>query len=295
MPRWTYHIENDSPILSVPEFVMFGSDEIRRAMPLFEHEHPGCYEFVLIERGQASWAIGDAIYETQAGDLFYSRPGEKHRGGFNVIEPCKFWWVIITAPQHEGWLRLPSEECRLIEQSLAQLPRVIPIGLHPVDSFKKLQHALTEASLLRSTKVRHALTDLLLMITQPVTGSRSVADDLLLQFDRIIARLGHEPEWRPSVDELAASAGVSASHFYRTFQEYTGEPPMTFIERQRVKMACRQLTETKDSITEISHRLGYQSSQHFATVFKRFVGVTPTGWRKSGVLSSKPFPNTDNI
>jgi len=295
LPRWTYHIENNSPILNVPEFIMFGSDEIRRALPLFEHEHPGCYEFVLIERGQASWGLGDSIYETQAGDLFYSRPGEKHRGGFNVIEPCKFWWVIVTAPHHEGWLRLPPEESQFIEQSLTQLPRVIPIGLHPVDSFKKLQHALMETSPMRSTKVRHALTDLLLMITQPVAGSRNVADDLLLQFDRIITRLAEEPEWRPSVDDLAAFAGVSASHFYRTFQEYTGEPPMTFIERQRVKVACHQLAETQESITEISHRLGYQSSQHFATVFKRYVGVTPTAWRKSSGYTSRPFQHTDDM
>ncbi|CAM3992305.1 AraC family transcriptional regulator [Paenibacillus alkaliterrae] len=279
--RWTYNTESDPLISLVPEFVMFGSDEIRKALPLFEHEHPGCYEFVLIERGKASWELNDVIYETQAGDLFYSRPGEKHRGGFNVIEPCKFWWIIIAVPHHQGWLRLSPEESKLIEQALAKLPRVVHIGLNPVESFKKLKKALMNESPLQSMAVRHALLDLLLAFIQPGAGTSAVADDLLRQFDMLIDKMGKEPEWRPSVEKLAAFAGVSASHFYRTFQEYTGEPPITFVERLRVKEACRQLTESQDSVTDITHRLGYQSSQHFATVFKRFVGVTPTEWRKA--------------
>ncbi|WP_211220757.1 helix-turn-helix domain-containing protein [Paenibacillus terrigena] len=289
--RWAYNIEINPPIPLVPEFVMFGSDEIRKALPLFEHEHPGCYEFVLIERGKASWELGDCIYETQAGDVFHTRPGEKHRGGFDVIEPCKFWWFIVTAPHHQGWLRLSSEESRIIEQSLARLPRVVQVGLNPVDSLKRFKKALMDSSPMRSISVRHALVDLMLTMTQPVTGTRTVADDLLCQFDRLIAKINQEPEWRPSVEELAASTGVSASHFYRTFQEYTGEPPITFIERLRVKAACRLLTETQDSVTEITYRLGYQSSQHFATVFKRWVGVTPTQWRKTRSGSQPPQTN----
>lgn len=279
--RWTYDIYNNPPIRSVPEFVLFGSDEIRKAMPLFEHEHPGCYEFVLVERGKAYWELNNVLHETQAGDLFHTRPGERHRGGFDVIEPCKFWWIIITVPHHQGWLQLPPEESKLIEHELSQLPRVVHIGLNPIDSFKKLQKTLMKESPLQGIAIRHAILDLLLAFIQPGTGSSTVADDLLRQFDLLIDKISLEPEWRPSVEELAAFAGVSASHFYRTFQEYTGEPPITFVERLRVKEACRQLTETQDSVTDITHQLGYQSSQHFATVFKRFIGVTPTQWRKT--------------
>lgn len=279
--RWTYDTENDPPISLVPEFVMFGSDEIRKALPLSEHEHPGCYEFVLIERGKASWELNGVLYETKAGNVFYSRPGERHRGAFNVIEPCKFWWIIITVPHHQGWLRLPPEESKYIEHALTQLPRVFHIGLPPVDSFKKLKKALMKEAPLQSTAVRHALLDLMLAFIQPAASTSAIADDLLHQFDILISRMNNEPEWRPDVDELAAFAGVSASHFYRMFQEYTGEPPITFVERLRIKEACRQLTESPDSVTDIAYRLGYQSSQHFATVFKRFIGVTPTQWRKA--------------
>ncbi|MCA0757879.1 AraC family transcriptional regulator [Paenibacillus sp. N4] len=279
--RWTYDTAVDPPICQVPELVMLGSDELRKALPLFEHEHPGCYEFVLIERGKAGWELEGEQYETPAGHLFHSRPGEKHRGSFNVIEPCKFWWVIMQAPIHDGWLRLPAEECLSVQEALARLPRVKHVGLPPVEKFKRLKDALLSKSQLRGITVRAALLDLLLACIDLDAGLHEIAADLRQRFDRLIERLGTEPEWRPSVDELASFAGVSASHFYRTFQEYTGEPPITFAERLRVKEACRQLETSRNSITDIAFRLGYPSSQHFATVFKRYIGTTPTQWRKS--------------
>lgn len=258
---------------------MLGYDELRSASPLHEHEHPGCYEFVLIERGQASWELEGVLYRSQAGDLFHSCPGEKHRGGFNAIEPCKFWWLIVAVPKSQGWLRLSSEECMLMHHMMEKLPRVNPVGLSPIESFKKLRKALLNQTPEQSIAVRNALTDILLAFLQPGIGNSTIALDLLRQYDILIAKMSNEPEWRPSIDELASFSGVSSSHFYRTFQEYTGEAPITFSERLRVKEACRQLAETADSVTDISHRLGYQSSQHFATVFKRFVGATPSQWR----------------
>ncbi|MGO4372526.1 helix-turn-helix domain-containing protein [Paenibacillus sp. MCAF20] len=279
--RWTYDTDSNPPIRSVPEFVMLGSDELRKAVPLHEHEHPGCYEFVLIEQGKASWVLEGQFYETLTGDLFHSRPGEKHRGGFNVIEPCKFWWLIIEAPHHKGWLCLPPSESLVIEEALLQLPHHFHLGLPAVEVFKKLRLSLVKDSPSQSTAVRSALIEIILAFIGPRSGTNDIASDLIHAFHELIARMNKQPEWRPSVNELAAVAGVSSSHFYRTFQDFTGEPPMTFVERLRVKAACRHLMESDASITDISFQLGYQSSQHFATVFKRFVGTTPTQWRRS--------------
>ncbi|ANE45439.1 hypothetical protein SY83_02865 [Paenibacillus swuensis] len=278
--RWTYSIEYNPSIPSVPEFFMLGYDEIRKALPLFHHEHPGCYEFVLVERGKANWELDGKVYETQAGQVFHTRPGEKHRGEFNAIEPCVLWWVILKAPQTKNWLRLPMQEIERIDERLKLLPRIIQTGLAPVDALRKLKLALNPEHPYRSTAIRHGLLDIVLSIIQPVTSDQEVAEDLSRQYDRLISQMVHEPEWRPSVDELARAAGVSPSHFYRTFQKHTGEAPITFVERLRIKSACRLLSESQDPITAIAFRLGYPSSQHFATVFKRFMGMTPTAWRK---------------
>lgn len=35
--------------------------------------------------------------------------------------------------------------------------------------------------------------------------------------------------------------------------------------------------------SEVTHDLGYASSQHFATAFKRETGLSPTAWRREHI------------
>ncbi|MDB5056223.1 MAG: hypothetical protein JWM44_4273 [Bacilli bacterium] len=280
MTRWTYDTLIEGEIADVPEFVLLGKDQIRTAIGLTQHDHPGCFEFVIVERGKAGWEIDNTSYETFAGQLFHTRPGELHRGNLDVIEPSKFWWIIIKAPLQEGWLNLTASERTKIEKALYNLPRIITTGLKPIETLRRLKYALEKPGPFQSIHIRQSLIDILLLALQPETASSAVADDLHRMFNLLIDRMMKFPDWRPTVQELAAFANVSSAHFYRTFQKYTGLSPMSFIERNRVKEACNRLTVGISTITEISHDLGYQSSQHFATVFKRFTGMTPTRWKK---------------
>ncbi|KRF11174.1 helix-turn-helix domain-containing protein [Paenibacillus sp. Soil787] len=278
-PRWTYDINTEDCLPGVPELLLFGFDEIRSALPLSYHQHAG-YEFVLVERGKANWELDGYVYETKAGDVFHTSPGEVHRGGFNVIEPSRFWWFIITPPHSEDWLRLPQGESECFKHALEALPRVTHTGLQAVDDIRKLRSALNSNVPLRTSATRQALLGLMLRILQPSQQMVSLADDLLRQLDALIDRIEKTPQWRPAIEEMADFVRISPSHFFRTFQEYTGLPPMVFIERARIKRACGLLVEGTDSVTEIANELGYASSQHFATVFKRITGMTPIQWRK---------------
>ncbi|MDD9268778.1 AraC family transcriptional regulator [Paenibacillus sp. GCM10023248] len=283
--RWTYDLASEHEIPDVPELLLFGFDEIRSALPLTFHKHIG-YEFVLVERGKASWELDGTVYETKAGDLFHTRPDELHRGGFNVIEPSRFWWFIVTPPQGDGWFRLPASECESFRRALQALPRVRHLGHDAAQSFAKLKAALIGDSPLRSSAIRQAALGLLLVILQPYGRQLPLAEDLTRQFERLVKRIEEEPQWRPSIEELALGVRLSPSHFFRTFQAYSGLPPMVYIERMRIRAACSRLAESDASVTDIAGSLGYASSQHFATVFKRIIGMTPLQWRtyaRSGV------------
>jgi AraC-like DNA-binding protein len=174
---------------------------------------------------------------------------------------------------------LAPDECDTFALALASLPRVAHTGMQPVEPFTRLKRALRNGGPFRCVAVRQAIVELLLLFVVPYPNGANVADDLPLRFDTLTARMRHEPDWRPSVAELADLAGLSPSHFFRTFQAYTGLSPMSYMERLRLKEACRKLAETAVPATDIAHELGYRSSQHFATVFKRYNGMTPSGWR----------------
>jgi AraC family transcriptional regulator len=79
--------------------------------------------------------------------------------------------------------------------------------------------------------------------------------------------------------ELAAMVDLSAAQLVRLFRAGTGHTPHAWVLRRRIDRACRALDNPRQSITEIAMALGFSSSQHFATVFRRHLGVSPTAYR----------------
>ena len=85
--------------------------------------------------------------------------------------------------------------------------------------------------------------------------------------------------------ELAALAGVSSRHFERAFRQSTGSSPHAYLLGRRLRMARDLLIHQPElPIERISLRLGFSSSSHFSTAFRRRTGLTPTNFRKTWPL-----------
>ena len=82
--------------------------------------------------------------------------------------------------------------------------------------------------------------------------------------------------------ELAALAGISARHFERAFRQSTGSSPHAYVMDRRLHRA-RDLLITRPElpIDQIALRLGFSSSSHFSSAFRRQIGLTPTDFRKT--------------
>lgn len=83
-----------------------------------------------------------------------------------------------------------------------------------------------------------------------------------------------------TLDDLAAVAGLSRFHLCRAFREATGLPPHAYLTRERVTMARRLLRTTGMPIADIAKACGFASPNQFATTFRKYVGVTPTHFRR---------------
>jgi len=84
-----------------------------------------------------------------------------------------------------------------------------------------------------------------------------------------------------SLEELAALAKLSPTHFCRSFTRSLGMPPHQYQVRQRVEHAKQLLAEPDRTITEVAIAAGYSASSNFATVFRRVTGVSPREFRRS--------------
>ncbi len=83
-----------------------------------------------------------------------------------------------------------------------------------------------------------------------------------------------------SLEDLAREAGFSRFHLVRMYKKAYGETPFRRLTRLRIELALNLLSKSDESVTQIALRCGYDSPPHFAVVFRRSVGVSPTTYRQ---------------
>jgi AraC family transcriptional regulator len=81
---------------------------------------------------------------------------------------------------------------------------------------------------------------------------------------------------------LAALAGISARHFERAFRQSTGSSPHAYVMNRRLHQARELLINRPElPVEQIALGLGFSSSSHFSSAFRRQTGLTPTDLRKA--------------
>jgi AraC-like DNA-binding protein len=82
------------------------------------------------------------------------------------------------------------------------------------------------------------------------------------------------------VEALAASAGLSVSHFTRSFVRTMGTTPHNYVIRRRVERALHLLAETDLDLAEIAITTGFSDQAHFSRRFRQLVGLPPGAFRQ---------------
>jgi AraC family transcriptional regulator len=90
------------------------------------------------------------------------------------------------------------------------------------------------------------------------------------------------PEGEHSIEELAAHAGVSPTHFCRIFKKATGVSPHQYVMKARLNRAQHMLEQSEASMATIADSLGFTSQSHFTRAFRQFAGETPSDFRRRG-------------
>lgn len=83
-----------------------------------------------------------------------------------------------------------------------------------------------------------------------------------------------------SIQTIADEIGYSAAHFSREFHRQIGVSPIRYLIEVRVSHAKRLLTESGESIQEISSKLFYEDPLYFSRQFSKATGLSPTKFRE---------------
>ena len=89
-----------------------------------------------------------------------------------------------------------------------------------------------------------------------------------------------------SVAEIAALAGLSRAHFTRKFAGAVGMSPWRFAQTERMRRALGLLIANPDlTVKQISGMSGFEDPNYFAKVFRKQFSISPTEFRRRGVLA----------
>jgi AraC-like DNA-binding protein len=121
-------------------------------------------------------------------------------------------------------------------------------------------------------------------------GKNSTARSQLVRRAAQLLREGtdnEDCEKDDSIGDVARQLGYGKSRLYSLFSREVGMAPNDYRQRIRIKRCCERLVQSDDSITAIGIESGFGSSQYFSRVFKKYVGVTPTDYRR--LFGSRPL------
>jgi AraC family transcriptional regulator len=85
----------------------------------------------------------------------------------------------------------------------------------------------------------------------------------------------------PSIADLAALAGVHASHLLRTFRRYHGTTVANYARRRRVERARTEIATTRRPLSVIALECGFADQSHLTRVFRQAFGETPGQYARS--------------
>lgn len=82
---------------------------------------------------------------------------------------------------------------------------------------------------------------------------------------------------------LAEHFHVSAIYVSKAVKKTADISFIDYLSRLRIDESKRLLTETAANIRDIAVQIGYDSDKNFIRVFKKYEGITPGQYRKSGM------------
>jgi AraC-like DNA-binding protein len=124
-----------------------------------------------------------------------------------------------------------------------------------------------------------------------IEDKKAILIDKIIQ---VIVEMVHYADHLPR-EKYSVYISQRLNHDYNylsnLFSEIKGQTIDHFIITHKIEKVKELLTYDQLSIKEISYRLNYSSVAHLSNQFKKITGVTPSNFKKQGIIIRKPIEN----
>lgn len=259
------------------------SDEQEWLAPL--HSHDDVSEVIFVMSGAGGVAIEGARYPLHPGTLALYNPGVAHQ---------ESWQAARRGPE--------LFHMKLGEFQLGAMPpnHILPQGHAPVIDtgtyaplLEQIFRTMFEECSRRGAgyeQLSHSLLESALIVILRLINSTSAADSERRPFaeipgdslaQRARAYIDENYMRKLSVRDVADELHISYYHLSHVFKQELNISPQDYLISTRMNEACRLLTNTFMSISQIAARVGYGNQSHFNVQFKTVKGISPGQYRRT--------------
>lgn len=264
--------------IGIPQIVSAGYDSPKKSIGLDEHIHRG-FEIVYLMRGRTSWHLTDRTMTLAGGQCSIMQPRVKHQGDMDIIEPCTLFWIVFD-PSISGYTGgISRSDAASVRRTFSAAGSIV---FNSTDALTTAFIGMYDALCAYADRDRHAgfllRSSTLAVLAHSARAMQNPARSPSTELDHAISFIRNNYQKKMSVRELAGICRMSESTFHERFAKAYGISPMDYVVRERIHHS-KALLAGSTAVTDIALELGFASSQHFATAFKRFTGMTPTAYR----------------
>lgn len=258
-----------------------------------------CSEFVrfyYVIDGRFDWFIDEQHYILYPSDLAIILPGKSFGGEKDLLDIGTIAWIHIELQQPERhgkiimgkWSSLADHESRSISNVLLLnncpvLSQVKEVGI----LFQNIQSEFTNQEIGYVTRINHLIDELFIYIARQLTRQNNSRRDFPQTFLKLEQALRENLSHQWTVEEMAALVGLGNTTFSEKVKSFTGFSPLNYLINIRISEAIKLLKRPDVHVTDIALDVGFYSSQHFATTFKKLTGYTPSEFRKKNIPTTE--------
>lgn len=269
--------ERSSPVkLPSANFVrlFYVNAEYHANYPMLVHKHEHFFEIIYVYKGSGSYRVGERMYDLRPGNVVICNANVLHGEDPFLKEE------VITYCCAMDQLRLPGlEENCLIDDRRRPVLFFEPGG--SVEHMMIALHELQESNRTICTNLSNAIMEtvyLALLEQKNEDNEINVKNDELVR--NVTSYLDENYVEPLTLKELGDRFHMSHYYLAHIFKEETGLSPMKYVMHRKVGEVQNMLMNTEMAIQDIGEQMGFSSSCHLSSVFKKYVGISPMAYRR---------------
>lgn len=248
--------------------------------PLPHHTHGDMLEFCLLDAGEQPYLIEGKRHVLKGGEVLVTFPHERHGTGRSPENRGRLYWLLVRVPGHrERFLDLPTAQSReLLGALLSISPRQFRGTRSLKNCLEQLFQACESENPLRDIEIRNWAVRFLLDVVE--CARQRNKERVSPEVQSVLAHMEeHLQDESPLLEEYARMTNLSLSRFKIRFKQEMGLAPGKYLIGRKIERAKKLLNNSTMSVTDVAMSLGFATSQHFASTFKRVTGQTPREFR----------------